>query len=200
MNDGLSPLRRGRIVRGRIVGGPRGDGPSDPYAALTPHGTISETDPHSETDPRGLPSRSTWTSAASTQDATQDAIGATLRARRAEAHAMASRLPDVAALARILAERLVGAALAQSDEALLHFAAQLLDEARGARRLELSCAPPDAARLARALSEQGLEQDVTVTADAALPPNTLLLDTELGRLEATVSGALDTLMNAARRP
>lgn len=180
MIDGHSSLRRGRIVRAS-----RGD---DARTTLTPTSSFAETDPHA------LPETDTSRAAS-----TDYAIGAALGARRAAAHALASQLPDVVGLARLMAERLVGAALAESDQALLHFATRLLDEARGARRLELSCAPPDAPRLGRALHAQGLERDVVVNADAALPPNTLVLDTDLGRLEASLSGALDALEDAARR-
>lgn len=127
-----------------------------------------------------------------------EALVAPLDLRRDEVRSLARRLPDVAELARLLAERLVGEALATSDEALAHFAEQLLVEARGARRMTLSCAPDDADRLARALATSDMALDVHVAPCADLHSGSLRLETDLGYLEASVESALEALGEAAR--
>src|SRR5690606_38848971 len=123
---------------------------------------------------------------------------AALRLRQAEVRRLTHQLPDVAGLARLLAERLVGAAVTQSDEALLHFAAQVLAEARGAHRMTLSCAPEDADRLGRALAASTLDLDVTVAAQKDLHRGSLRVETDLGSLEASVESALEALTEVAR--
>lgn len=108
--------------------------------------------------------------------------------------------PDaVVELARLLAGRLVGHALAVSDDALRHWARTLLDEARGARRIHL-LAPSEMVErlhgLAEELTEEGRE--ISVAGDPELARGSLRVETELGTLDASVDQALERLVRALR--
>lgn len=129
--------------------------------------------------------------------------GRLLRAASAENRAgepspAPSPAPDPAAvveLARLLAKRIVGHALAVSDEALRHWADAVIREARGARSVHLIAAPEDAERLhelARELTEEG--RRVCVSADPELARGAFRVETELGTLEASVDRALEVLV------
>jgi flagellar biosynthesis/type III secretory pathway protein FliH len=102
----------------------------------------------------------------------------------------------VVSLARILAERLVGQALAESDTALFHYAATIIDEARGARALSLHAHPGDATRLRTSLAFA--ERDVRVVADDSLAPGQLRVESELGSVEASPATSLARLAERAR--
>lgn len=162
------------LPRGRLVRAPRT--PHDDAQAPPPR--ASEAEPHSP--------------------ATQSAVEHLL-ARRAEVAERRAGLPDTIELARALAERLVGEALATRDDALAHWAEQLLDEARAARSLRLSAAPADLERLRPALAGLDLsERDLTLVADSSLANGSFRLETELGELEASVSEALAVLAERLR--
>lgn len=103
----------------------------------------------------------------------------------------------VVELARLLAQRIVGHALTVSDEALWHWATAVMQEARGARSIHLIAAPEEAERLCplvRELAEK--DRQVSVSADPELGRGALRVETELGMLEASIDGALDTLVGA----
>src|SRR5207237_6293883 len=91
------------------------------------------------------------------------------------------------ALARVLAERLIGEAIAQSPETITALARQALAEARGARRVRIEAHPLDAEALRRHLSmvTQALSQGsavVDVVENAELARGSLCVHTDLGAL------------------
>jgi flagellar biosynthesis/type III secretory pathway protein FliH len=102
-------------------------------------------------------------------------------------------------LARILAERLVGRALADDPRVVADLARQALSEARGARRAKLRAHPDDAAILAPELGTLGLPAgSLEIAADPTLARGALVVETELGRLDVQVGAQLDRLADALR--
>ncbi|HEY2405505.1 MAG TPA: FliH/SctL family protein [Polyangiaceae bacterium] len=97
-------------------------------------------------------------------------------------------------LARLLAERLLGASLRIEPEQILNLARQALAEARGARRITLVAHPSDAAILAKSLQALGLEpSSARVVEDAQRKPGNLRIETELGVLDAELAPQLQRL-------
>ena len=76
-----------------------------------------------------------------------------------EAKADERALERTVSLARLLAERLLGASLAASPEQVVSLARQALAEARGARRLTIVAHPDDAQLLSQSLASLGVAVD-----------------------------------------
>jgi flagellar biosynthesis/type III secretory pathway protein FliH len=120
---------------------------------------------------------------------------ATLEARTDE-----RALERSVALARVLAERLLGEELRLAPERVVALARQALAEARGARRVRLVAHPDDVALLERALPELGLEPDaVSLVSDPARSRGHLRLETEIGVLDAELGPQLDRLTERLKR-
>jgi len=84
-----------------------------------------------------------------------------------EAKADERGLERTISLARLLAERLLGASLAIAPEQVVALARQALSEARGAHRLSVVAHPDDAALLAQALPSLGVAvETVRILPDA----------------------------------
>jgi flagellar biosynthesis/type III secretory pathway protein FliH len=118
-----------------------------------------------------------------------------LRAR--EEASAAQSMERTIALARILAERLLGQALALQPELVASLAAQALAEAQGARSARIDAHPADAALLRRELGRFA-PLAVTIGEDAALARGSLRLHTDLGTLDAQLSVQLERLAAALR--
>jgi flagellar biosynthesis/type III secretory pathway protein FliH len=102
-------------------------------------------------------------------------------------------------LARAMAERLVGEALGLDDAKVVSIAKQVLASARQSRRVVLRAHPDDADALHRNLGALGLEQAaIEIHADPARARGSLLLDTDLGTLDANVTLQLDRLARSLR--
>lgn len=102
-------------------------------------------------------------------------------------------------LARILAERLVGRALADDPRVTLDLARQALAEARGARRAKLRAHPKDAAILSADVAALGLPAgSLEIAPDPGLARGALVVETELGRLDVQIGAQLDRLTEALR--
>ncbi|MDF3067619.1 MAG: Flagellar assembly protein FliH [Polyangiaceae bacterium] len=111
-----------------------------------------------------------------------------------EAKADERGLTRTVALARLLAERLLGATLAVAPEQVVALARQALSEARGARRLNVVAHPEDAKLLSNSLPSLGVEvETVRVTADAARARGSLRIETDVGVLDADLAPQLDRL-------
>jgi len=121
-------------------------------------------------------------------------------ALRAEDERRAERdLDRAVALAVVLAERLLGAALAADPGVIAGLARQALAEARGARRAVIDASPLDADALQRHLVTLGLEPGaVEVRADHTLDRGSLRISTNLGTLDAQLRPQLDRLARALR--
>jgi flagellar biosynthesis/type III secretory pathway protein FliH len=103
-------------------------------------------------------------------------------------------LDRVVALSRLLAERLIGRALALAPETVVALAEGVLAEARNARRVHVFVSPTHVPALESATAAFDAEGRVhTVTGDPALGDGDIRLETELGTVEARIDGELDRL-------
>jgi flagellar biosynthesis/type III secretory pathway protein FliH len=111
-----------------------------------------------------------------------------------EAKADERALERTVSLARLLAERLLGASLAVAPEQVTELARQALSEARGARRLTLVAHPEDAKLLTQSLPSLGVAlETVRVLPDAARSRGSLRIETDIGVLDADLAPQLDRL-------
>jgi flagellar biosynthesis/type III secretory pathway protein FliH len=111
-----------------------------------------------------------------------------------EAKADERALERTVALARLLAERLLGASLAVAPEQVVTLARQALAEARGARRLSIVAHPEDAQLLSGSLASLGVAvETVRVVPDNARQRGSLRIETDIGVLDADLAPQLDRL-------
>ncbi len=111
-----------------------------------------------------------------------------------EAKADERALERSVSLARLLAERLLGASLAASPEQVVALARQALSEARGARRLNIVAHPEDAQLLSQALPSLGVAvETVRIVTDPARARGSLRIETDIGVLDADLAPQLDRL-------
>jgi type III secretion protein L len=111
-----------------------------------------------------------------------------------EAKADERSLDRTVALARLLAERLLGASLAVAPEQIAALARQALAEAHGARRITLVAHPNDVAELDRSLGSLGVAMDtLSITPDPRQARGSLRIETEIGVLDADLGLQLDRL-------
>jgi flagellar biosynthesis/type III secretory pathway protein FliH len=117
-----------------------------------------------------------------------------LRLAACEARADERGLERSVALARVLAERLLGEELALDPARVAALARQALAEARGARRVQIVAHPEDARALESSLGALGLEpSSARVLADPARRRGDLRLETDVGVLDADLAPQLDRL-------
>jgi flagellar biosynthesis/type III secretory pathway protein FliH len=111
-----------------------------------------------------------------------------------EARADERALDRTVSLARLLAERLLGASLALAPEQVVTLAQQALAEARGARRLAIVAHPEDAKLLSEALPSLGVAiETLRVVPDGARQRGSLRIETDIGVLDADLAPQLDRL-------
>jgi len=111
-----------------------------------------------------------------------------------EAKADERSLERTVALARLLAERLLGASLAIAPEQVVTLAQQALSEARGARRLSIVAHPEDAQLLSQSLPSLGVAlETVRVVSDGSRARGSLRIETDIGVLDADLAPQLDRL-------
>lgn len=103
---------------------------------------------------------------------------------------------DVLSLARILAERLVGEALAVAPARIATLLEEAVAEARGARQLRIEACPEDATTVAALLGE--LDASAVAVEAPDLTRGSLRVRTELGNVDARLEVRLDRLTNALR--
>jgi flagellar biosynthesis/type III secretory pathway protein FliH len=108
------------------------------------------------------------------------------------------QLDQLVALARVLAERLLGEALTLEPERVVALARRALSEARGAQRITLAAHPDDVPLLERALAAQELTPPVLVVVDPNRRRGNLRLETDLGTLDAELAPQLDRLAEKLR--
>ncbi|MCB9585496.1 MAG: hypothetical protein H6718_08865 [Polyangiaceae bacterium] len=98
------------------------------------------------------------------------------------------------ALARLLAERLIGAELAQHPERIAELARTALRETGGARQVVIHAHPEDARTLEATRETLGLPAEaVRVQPDVGRGRGSLRLDTEIGVLDAELAPQLERL-------
>lgn len=132
-----------------------------------------------------------------TEQAEARAAARHLALRAHEARAEERSLDRTVELAVLLAERLLGEALEKDPARLGSLARTALTEARGARRVRIEVRPDDVARLHAVLATLGLEGVETVPNDA-LGAGSLLLDTDVGTVDARLRPQLERLAGALR--
>jgi flagellar biosynthesis/type III secretory pathway protein FliH len=136
---------------------------------------------------------------AAKQEADAQLAGRWLALRHAEGARFPREADRVIAVAVVLAERLLGAALDLTPARIADLARAVLAEARGARRATVEAHPVDAEALRRHLSAAGLDvQSVDVRESEALARGELLLHTDLGTIDAKLAPRLDRLAEALR--
>jgi flagellar biosynthesis/type III secretory pathway protein FliH len=106
-------------------------------------------------------------------------------------------------LARVLAERLLGEALAADPTRIVALARQALAEARGATRAAIEASPLDADALRNHLVNLGLAQGLASSAlevkiDPQLSRGSLRVHTNLGTLDVQLTPQLERLAEALR--
>ncbi len=102
-------------------------------------------------------------------------------------------------LARVLAERLLGEALAMDETRIVALARQALSEARGARQIVIEAHPSDARLLEQSLASLSLQAGtLQVHADSERPRGDLRIVTELGVLDAALGPQLERLTSKLR--
>lgn len=103
-------------------------------------------------------------------------------------------LDRVVELARLLAERLVGQAVAGDPEPVTALARQVLAQARGARRFTLSAHPEDARVLTVLRAELGVDPSLLeIQSDPARARGDLFLVTDIGVLDGALAPQLERL-------
>lgn len=111
-----------------------------------------------------------------------------------EAKADERSLDRTVSLARLLAERLLGASLAIAPEQVVTLAQQALSEARGARRLSIVAHPEDAQLLSQSLPSLGVAPEtLRVVSDGSRARGSLRIETDIGVLDADLAPQLDRL-------
>ena len=127
-------------------------------------------------------------------------LAASFLALRAEDERRAERdLERSLALARVLAERLLGEALEADPARVLALARQALVEARGARRAVIEACPLDAETLKRPVEDIGFaEGALEIAIDTSLSRGSLRVHTNLGSLNAQLTPQLERLAEALR--
>lgn len=127
-------------------------------------------------------------------DASAKIAARALALRQHEALADERALDRSVALARLLAERLLGESLRVAPEQIVALARQALTEARGARRIGLLAHPEDAHLLEQSLPALGIDlAAVQVRADPARNRGSLRIETEIGVLDAELAPQLERL-------
>lgn len=122
-------------------------------------------------------------------------------ALRAREESRATREIDrTVAMAVMLAERIVGEALAVDGARIATLATEALRETRGARRMRVEASPADVAMLRHVLAEVGSDvaEVVEVVANEELTRGSVVVETELGRVDARLRPQLERLATALR--
>lgn len=114
---------------------------------------------------------------------------------REETHA-ANQQDELITLATALAERLLGETLRIEPVRIAELAVTAMQEARGARQVRIDAAPEDVAPLREALAALG--QTAKVTEDAALTRGSLVVHTDIGKIDARIEPQLARLATALR--
>jgi flagellar assembly protein FliH len=102
-------------------------------------------------------------------------------------------------IAIVLAERLLGAALALDPGLIVDLARSVIDETRGARRAVIEAHPLDADELTERLTTNGLGlHSLEVRSDERLARGELRLHTDLGTIDARLAPRFERLAAALR--
>lgn len=115
-----------------------------------------------------------------------------LHAREAAADEHA--LDRAVALARLLAERVLGEELSLAPDKIASLARAALAEAKGARRATIVAHPEDATILERAIAGLGLDADaIRIQKESGRARGNLRVETDIGVLDAALAPQLERL-------
>jgi flagellar biosynthesis/type III secretory pathway protein FliH len=108
---------------------------------------------------------------------------------------------EVVELGVALAERLLGEQLRLSQESIASLLLTVLEEARGAKTILIGASAADVPQLTaiRGLIAEQLHASVEIGEDASLAPGDILIESELGRLDARVKMRLKHLVESLTR-
>jgi len=128
-----------------------------------------------------------------------EVAAAFIKLRTEEAKKDERQLDRTLELATAMAERLIGESLALDPAKIVAIANQALGSARQARRIALKAHPDDAEALRREIERIGLEgAAIEIHVEPARLRGSLLLETDLGILDADLSMQLDRLARSLR--
>jgi flagellar assembly protein FliH/type III secretion protein L len=128
-----------------------------------------------------------------------EVAGAWIKLRSEEEKKLERDLDRTLQLATVMAERLLGETLSLDPARVLAIAKQVLASARQARRIALKAHPDDAEVLRREIAQLGLEEAaIEIHVEPARSRGSLLLETDLGILDADLSIQLDRLARSLR--
>ena len=188
--DGPTEAQRTRIARDEVEAHQNGDRVLD-MAVAQAAAIVSEA--------REKAQRAAAEAAREAAEAEQAKLAAMHLALRAAEDQRAERDLDRAiSLATVLAERLIGVAVAHDPTVVAHLARQALAEARGARRVRIEAHPLDAEALRRHVSSLAQGTVVDITENADLGRGSLCVHTDLGTLDAKLTPRLERLADALR--
>jgi flagellar assembly protein FliH/type III secretion protein L len=100
-------------------------------------------------------------------------------------------------VATILAERLIGEALNVDPKRIAELATSALEQTRGAKRVRFDANPADVEPLRAVLGDLG--QIAEVQSDESLGRGSLVVHTELGRVDARLQPQLDRLAEVLKK-
>jgi flagellar assembly protein FliH/type III secretion protein L len=124
-------------------------------------------------------------------------LAASFLALRADEAQRAEREADrLVELAVILAERLVGEAIRVEPARIVTLAAAAIDEARGAGSVRIDACPEDVPALREALGD--VARITKIEADISLGRGSLVVHTDIGRIDARLETQLAALSKAVR--
>lgn len=115
-----------------------------------------------------------------------------------ESAALERQLDQVVELARLLAERLLGEALALDPTRIVALAREALREAHGARKITIAAHPDDVPLLETALGQGELDLPLLVVVDRERRRGSLRLETDIGTLDAELAPELERLAQKLR--
>ncbi len=133
------------------------------------------------------------------REAVAEITAAWVKLRTHEENKAEHELDRTLELATAMAERLIGESLALDPGKILAIARQALGSARQSRRIAVKAHPVDAEALQREIARIGLEgAAIEIHVEPARPRGSLLLETDLGILDADLSIQLDRLARSLR--
>jgi type III secretion protein L len=128
-----------------------------------------------------------------------DLAAAWIKLRTEEQQKEEREIDRTLAMATAMAERLLGETLVLDPAKVVGIARQVLDAARQARRVALKAHPEDAAVLRAEIARIGLEGTaIEIHVEPARARGSLLLETDLGTLDADLTLQLDRLARSLR--
>jgi flagellar biosynthesis/type III secretory pathway protein FliH len=214
----VSPITRGRVLRGDAVGAAERLVPPLPMVTADRARRITREELHGldeatriiaearqeATDilarARADGAQAVAKAAEEAREAEQAKLAAVFLALRVEDERRAERdLDRTIELAKLLAERVVGHALEQDRALIASLARQALSEARGANRVTIDAHPLDAEALQGHLLSVGFDaKALEIRPDSGLSRGSLMVHTNLGTLDAKLTPQLERLGAALR--